>query len=665
MKSRKRAMRRFKKKNIIGPLLVFVLGLILLTFLSIIIIAAEIAGVFQEKVVSAKQLANVQMEALLDDLDEYDNDMEALLDDSNLEIAIMQGEEVVYCNTDQYTNQTFMRMLVDANDESMIIFFSEQELDDIQKNSKGVLIADTEEHQIVFSTSGAWDLYNARMKNYDSKQGIFNSSVWVLTDSVCDDGNLVIHSPIIITFADIKLSIIVIVVTGILFVIIVLILFINIIASVINSNKMLKALYFDDKTLTNNWLYLTTKAEKMIANKAGSYAIIAVKCGKYDHCKSCSGAANADNILLQTFNELKKVISKRDLIARNSDANIGIVIKRKNVEALIQTIENIANGCKETVCVGAYILTPENRGWNNMGVKEIVEDYYHYAKVACDSIKDGDTTKIAYFDLKLREEHMWIHTVESRMESALANEEFVVYIQPKYDPKEAKLKGAEALIRWNSKEYGLILPSRFIPIFEENGSITKIDDYMLAHVAKLQSDWINEGFDVVPVSVNISRVHFMDPMLAEHICEIVDAYGTPHEVIEIELTESAFFDDKKALLNTVSKLQQYGFQVSMDDFGSGYSSLNSLKDLALDVLKLDADFFRGESNDNRGELIVGKAIELAKALNMDIVAEGVEQKEQVDFLADAGCDMIQGFYFDKPMPVDEYENRMKGNTAEQ
>ena len=145
--------------------------------------------------------------------------------------------------------------------------------------------------------------------------------------------------------------------------------------------------------------------------------------------------------------------------------------------------------------------------------------------------------------------------------------------------------------------------------------------------------------------------------MAEHICSIVDKYQVPHHVIELELTESAFFDDKNVLLQTVKKLREAGFIVSMDDFGAGYSSLNSLKELQLDVLKLDADFFRGVDVQERGLLIVSEVIDLAKKLNMKIVAEGIENREQVDFLAEQECDLIQGYFFAKPMPICEFEEK--------
>ncbi|MBO4319375.1 MAG: EAL domain-containing protein, partial [Treponema sp.] len=179
------------------------------------------------------------------------------------------------------------------------------------------------------------------------------------------------------------------------------------------------------------------------------------------------------------------------------------------------------------------------------------------------------------------------------------------------------------------------------------------------HVANDIKRWQDAGLNCVPVSVNFSRAHFIETDLAEQIRDMVDKAGADRSLIEIELTESAFFDDKKVLINTINRLKEYGFAVSMDDFGSGYSSLNSLKDMTLDILKIDAEFLRGESADTRGKIVVSETIKLAKSLNMRTVAEGVEIKEQVDFLAEQGCDMIQGFYFAKPMPKNEFEDRMK------
>ena len=267
---------------------------------------------------------------------------------------------------------------------------------------------------------------------------------------------------------------------------------------------------------------------------------------------------------------------------------------------------------------------------------------------------DEAENKIAFFDVEMNNQRIWERKVEDDMSRALANKEFQVYLQPKISTTEEVLAGAEALVRWIHPQEGFIPPNKFIPIFESNGFITKLDDYMLEEVASLQAQWIAQKRKIVPISVNISRAHFTRSDLATHISSIVDKYKVPHNVIELELTESAFFDDKKLLLNTIKQLRESGFSVSMDDFGAGYSSLNSLKEMQIDVLKIDADFFRGANAEERGMLIVSEVIDLAKKLDMKIVAEGIESREQVDFLTEQECDLIQGYFFAKPMPVAEF-----------
>ena len=273
-----------------------------------------------------------------------------------------------------------------------------------------------------------------------------------------------------------------------------------------------------------------------------------------------------------------------------------------------------------------------------------VEQLYNNALIACEIMGEDTENKIAFFDEEMNKQKLWERKVEDGMDRALANKEFKVYLQPKISAVEERLAGAEALVRWIHPTDGFIPPNKFIPIFENNGFILKLDDYMIEEVARQQAQWITEGRRIVPISVNVSRAHFTREDLAEHICSIVDKYKVPHNVIELELTESAFFDDK---------------EVSMDDFGAGYSSLNSLKELQIDVLKIDADFFRGENVEERGMLIVSEVIDLAKKLNMKIVAEGIESREQVDFLIEQECDLIQGYFFAKPMAVEEFVEKYK------
>ena len=458
-----------------------------------------------------------------------------------------------------------------------------------------------------------------------------------------------------------------------------LMLMINIIRSVVTRNKLTKTLYYDEVTNGKNWMYFKAMADKILSsrriNKKNCIAVLAIENAKYDRYCTCYGGDAGELMSEKMYLALKECLGKHEVFARHSEGLFGATIlfqDEKGLQLRIHSImESIEKQMKEIdkdsdefgIHIGIYVVPEQGAvvGDDDEKWSAIVEHYFHHARIAAASIEDMDASEVRKFDELLLEMHLWEHKVEARMDKALKNEEFVVYLQPKYDPRNKELRGAEALVRWISPEDGFISPGKFIPIFESNGFIMKIDDYMIEHVAKLQAEWIAKGFKVVPVSVNVSRAHFAKDDLAEHICQIIDKYHIPHNVIELELTESAFFDDKAAILSTIGKMQNYGFQVSMDDFGSGYSSLNSLKDLPLNVLKLDAEFFRGESVDKRGEIIVEQAIELAKKLDMETVAEGVEKENQVDFLAKAGCDMIQGFYFDKPMPAEEYEMRMNRN----
>lgn len=310
-------------------------------------------------------------------------------------------------------------------------------------------------------------------------------------------------------------------------------------------------------------------------------------------------------------------------------------------------------------CAGIYFLRPA-ANWKGRRRRQInIDQIYHFASAARGAMRGKEGEYIKVFDQQILQEQKWKIKVGETMEAALLNEEFKLYLQPKYHPVTEKIVGAEALVRWISKEEGMIPPNRFIPIFEENGFITKLDDYMILAVAKLQSEWKIQGRRQVPISVNISRVNFVKEDLAAHICHLVDGYGADHAGIELELTESAFFGNKQLLQKILKELKMCGFSISMDDFGTGYSSLNSLKDLPIDVLKLDMDFFRDEGAKQRGEIVVKETIRLAKALNMKTVAEGIEKKEQVEFLAEQGCDMIQGFYFAKPMPIEEFNQRVE------
>lgn len=453
--------------------------------------------------------------------------------------------------------------------------------------------------------------------------------------------------------------------------IIVLALLINLISSVISQKKINKVFYTDPVTGGNNWMWFATRAQGLLKGKKKmNFAVLDVVLVKYRNYCICHSVTEGEQLLVKVDGILNEMIKRKPEAAGHyASANFALMFKystREELEArikeLLEKLEKIDTQHRLTFHIGVYPMEVIKQNGKIVARKDIdIDREYNNACTARDTLSDCDDSGIAFYDEKLVSEQRWVEEVMNRFKKAIANEEFVVYYQPKYDPKTDKLRGAEALIRWNcpDDEIGFKNPGEFIPILERNGAIPDIDHYMIEHVARDQKTWLDAGYECVPISVNVSRAHFIENDLAYQIKECVDKIGTPHNLIEIEVTESAFFDDKKVMIDTILKLKEYGFMVSMDDFGSGYSSLNSLKDMPLDVLKLDAEFFRGEVSGGRGEIIVSEAIKLAKNLNMVTVAEGVEEREQVEFLAKQGCDMIQGYVYDKPMPADNYMLKME------
>ncbi|MCR4721590.1 MAG: bifunctional diguanylate cyclase/phosphodiesterase [Lachnospiraceae bacterium] len=459
----------------------------------------------------------------------------------------------------------------------------------------------------------------------------------------------------------------------ILVAVLMIVIFVNLIKGFMRRKNARRIFFTDISTHGKNWMWFLFRGESYMRShsaKRSTFAVVNLVFVNYRNFCVCHSLAAGDEVLRMINNYLCKNIRRKELCARVNGAEFALLLnfhdKRELELRLTKMIDDLQHLDDDHIFhfqAGADLVgiarnssgKPVKRRYFDMEIA------YNNACTTRDTMAESEESGIAFFNEKMVEDKRWVDQVQEKQRQAIENEEFKVYYQPKYDPQTDELKGAEALIRWISPEYGFVPPGKIIPIFEKNGFITEIDHYMITHVAREQKRWLDQGFKCVPVSVNVSRAHFIENDLAEQIRDMVDAEGTPHEYIEIELTESAFFDDKKALIETITRLKSYGFAVSMDDFGSGYSSLNSLKDMPLDVLKLDAEFFRGEDSGTRGEIVVSEAIRLAKSLNMRTVAEGVEVKEQVEFLASQGCDMIQGYYYAKPMPGSDYEDRMRQN----
>lgn len=252
--------------------------------------------------------------------------------------------------------------------------------------------------------------------------------------------------------------------------------------------------------------------------------------------------------------------------------------------------------------------------------------------------------------------------LEDRMEKALVNHEFLVYLQPKYRLDNETVGGAEALVRWNSPEEGMIFPDEFIPLFEKNGFVISLDLFVFEEVCRVIRGWLDQGLTPFRVSVNCSRVHFAKTDFLLSYLSICEKYHIPMDCLEIELTEGAVYENMQRLSQIIDEIHAFGFQCAVDDFGSGYSSLNMIQDIPTDTLKLDKIFFRSaKREDIRTRSVVESIIRMAQSLSMETVAEGVEYQEQVEMLKQIGCDYIQGYYYAKPMPISEFETLAFGS----
>ena len=285
-----------------------------------------------------------------------------------------------------------------------------------------------------------------------------------------------------------------------------------------------------------------------------------------------------------------------------------------------------------------------------------MEHRFDRAKIACRKLRNTYTTCCEYYNAELHRKELHAERLINDMDKALAEKQFKVYFQPKYaiDGEKPVLTSAEALVRWFHPEFGTISPGEFITLFENNGLIHKLDKYVWNEAAAQIARWRDEYGVTVPVSVNVSRVDIFNPLLGEMLCDIVKANGLAPEKLLLEITESAYTDNSLQIIDTVNSLRSRGFKIEMDDFGSGYSSLNMLTSLPIDALKLDIKFIRNICSNKKDYMLVGIMVEIAKLLDVPVIAEGVETAEQFNLLKDIGCGIIQGYYFSKPLPPEEF-----------
>ncbi len=372
------------------------------------------------------------------------------------------------------------------------------------------------------------------------------------------------------------------------------------------------------------------------------------------------GTVEGDRLLSYIADSIRNVVSG-DGFACHFDAdrfafylNADREETGKRVEKLFTRIAEFEVPFEILCNAGIYLIEPSDKT-PTLAVDRAV--------LAQHRVKGSYTERLGYYNAQLTENLMGEQEITGSMRSAFHNREFVIYYQPQYNHSTGMLVGAEALVRWMHPEKGLIPPGQFIPVFEGNGFITQLDWYVFDAVCRFQRECLDENISVVPVSINLTRYDIFTPGFLEKLEETRKKYDVPHKYIRLEITESSALGSSRFINDAVNTLHNYGYVVEMDDFGSGYSSLNILKDIDFDVIKLDMRFLQSDEagRSGRGGTILSSIVRMVNWLQLPVIAEGVETTEQADFLQSIGCEYIQGYLYSKPLPQAGYKDILGGS----
>ena len=424
-----------------------------------------------------------------------------------------------------------------------------------------------------------------------------------------------------------------------------------------STNMIMDIALKDDVTDSLNKTSFYLESEKILLQHCTDDVKLAVLVMDIDGFKIINEIYNTntgDNVLRKIAEILSKNIAEVGIYARLNDDVFAIMCEYNDENSLIQLVNNI---CEEIKSIELNVKIIPSFGIYDVVNKDLpINKMIDNASLAKRTVKGLIDNIYAFYDESLSLSILADKEIEAEMKSALTNGQFEMYLQPKIDMKTMKPCGSEALIRWLHPTKGLISPGKFIPLFERNEFIVDVDIYMWEQACKVIRGWIDKGYEPLPVSVNISRIHFKYKNLIGIIENLVQKYNIPKSSLELELTESAFLDNEGEVNSTIMTLQQLGYVIAMDDFGMGYSSLNMLRKLPVNVLKLDRGFINEATCTQRGFIVLNHVVKMAKDLHAKVVCEGIESAEQVSILQSAGCDIAQGFYYAKPMPIEEYNN---------
>ena len=422
----------------------------------------------------------------------------------------------------------------------------------------------------------------------------------------------------------------------------------------------------------NRQKFIQTAHQILEAQKNVEYILLCTNVNDFKLINELFGSHYGDEILIEEANLLKRYAKSGSILGRVSGDKFALCLPKKSFdeEVFLEALEMMTHrldkgGLKIRISVGVYAIPvkiEENAEDNNNPKDEkdaikYITDSIDKALFACQSVTRNYNKIIAYYDSTMMEESLKKLEVVSGFDKALSLGQFRMFLQPQISSVTGKLTGAEALVRWQSPSKGLLKPAEFIPVLESSNLIFKLDSYMWEQACKQLKDWEKKGITDIPISVNISARDLFCMDIYACLTKLVEEYYVDPKKLNLEITESAFMTNRDYSMSVIKKLKEYGFLIEMDDFGSGYSSLNMFKDMNADVVKLDMLFLSDTDNMEKSERIIKTVINLSKELNMRVIVEGVEKLEQTKFLVNAGADAFQGFYFDKPLSLDDFEKK--------
>lgn len=415
-------------------------------------------------------------------------------------------------------------------------------------------------------------------------------------------------------------------------------------------NRNILNFYTNDK---NPAIFADIMAKRIREDLDRKYAVVQFDVIGFKFINDKYGEATGNEIL-HHFNDVMDLYCTDDqLFSRLSADVFMIVLPYENISDIYSFLRGLEagmsgyKGIKYSFAFGIYLVEDRTMPTRLMGDS---------AGIARAAVKGNALENIGFFNKEIKATLRNKRTIEERMKTALKNNEFVMYLQPKYSISDSSIIGAEALVRWIDPEEGIIPPDSFIPVFEKNGFVVKIDEYIWECACRHIRNWLDNGIKPVPISVNVSRVHLADSKFVDYLNSLIEKYEIPKNLLELEITESADNINANAMIK-LAKVK--GFRLLMDDFGSGYSSLNTLKNTPFDVLKIDRSFFSTSMESQRGQKIISHTISMSQDIGLEMIAEGVETKEQADFLYNCGCNAAQGFLYSKPVPEEVFDKLMR------